>query len=81
MIFLETPTNPSLKSGDIQEIAQIAKENNILLAVDNTFMTPVLQSPLKLGADMCVNSCTKFIGGHGDLIMGSITTNSEELYE
>ncbi len=52
-----------------------------MLAVDNTFMTPLLQSPLLLGADLCINSCTKYIGGHGDLIMGSVTTNNEELAE
>ena len=81
LIFLETPTNPSLKLADIKAIVKIAKKRDILVAVDNTFMTPLLQSPLKLGADMCINSLTKYVGGHADIIMGSVTTNNEDLAE
>ena len=81
LIFLETPTNPSLKIADIKAISKLAKKNGSLVAVDNTFMTPLLQSPLDLGADMCINSLTKYIGGHADIIMGSITTNSAKLEE
>jgi cystathionine beta-lyase len=70
LIWLETPTNPTLKISDIAAIAKIAKANNCLLCVDNTFATPVLQQPLVQGADIVVHSATKYLGGHSDLIAG-----------
>jgi len=81
LIWIETPTNPTLKCGDIQKLCQIAKEHGILTVVDNTFASPYLQSPLLLGADMVVHSCTKYIGGHTDLLMGAICLNDKELYD
>lgn len=79
MIMIETPTNPTLKVFDIKEIATFAKSKNIITVVDNTFATSYLQSPILLGADAVLNSCTKYIGGHSDCIGGAITTNSEDL--
>lgn len=81
MIWLESPTNPLLKVSDIQEIAKIAKKNNILLVVDNTFASPILQKPLMLGADIVIHSATKYIGGHTDVLAGLIITSDEELGE
>lgn len=79
LIWLETPTNPTLKISDIKTIAEIAKQNNILLCVDNTFASPVLQQPIKLGADIVVHSATKYLGGHSDLIAGLVVTKTQEL--
>uniref|UniRef100_A0A7S3N5J4 cystathionine gamma-lyase n=1 Tax=Euplotes harpa TaxID=151035 RepID=A0A7S3N5J4_9SPIT len=81
MIWLETPTNPLLKCFDIAAISEICKEKNILLVVDNTFMTPYNQKPLDLGADIVVHSATKYLGGHSDVVMGAAITNSTELFE
>ena len=81
MIWLESPTNPTLKISDIQEIAKIAKLNNCLLIVDNTFATPALQKPLELGADIVIHSATKYLAGHSDVIAGLVIVNSEELSE
>ncbi|CAG9857499.1 unnamed protein product [Phyllotreta striolata] len=81
LIWLETPTNPTLKVVDIRAAAAIAKAKNILLAVDNTFLTPYLQRPLELGADLAVYSLTKYMNGHSDVIMGSIATNDKALYD
>lgn len=81
LIWLETPTNPTLKVSDIKAVSEIAKKNNILLAVDNTFLTCYLQRPLSLGADMTVYSLTKFMNGHSDVLMGAILINDKELYE
>lgn len=69
LIYIETPSNPLLKITDIHAISKIAKENKILLAADNTLMSPVLQNPLKLGANIVIHSATKYIGGHSDLLM------------
>jgi cystathionine gamma-lyase len=80
IIWIETPTNPMLKICDIQAIAKIAKENNILLAVDNTFMSPYFQSPLELGADVVMHSTSKYINGHSDSIGGALMTNDDKLY-
>ena len=80
MIWLESPTNPTLKVIDIAEIAKICREHNLILVADNTFFTPYLQNPLELGAHIVIHSCTKFIGGHSDLIMGCVLTSSDELY-
>lgn len=79
LIWIETPTNPTLKIADIRAIAKIAKASNCLLCVDNTFATPALQQPLNLGADIVVHSATKYLGGHSDLIAGLVVTKDEEL--
>ncbi len=79
LIWLETPTNPTLKISGIQAIAKIAQQNDILLCVDNTFASPALQQPLNLGADIVVHSATKYLGGHSDLIAGVVVTKNEEL--
>ena len=81
LIWLETPTNPTLKIADIQAVGAIAKANGIILAVDNTFATPYLQKPLALGADIVCHSTTKYIGGHSDSIGGALLTNSDELHQ
>ncbi len=79
LIWLESPTNPTLKISDIEAIAKIAKANNCLLCVDNTFASPVLQQPLALGADIVVHSATKYLGGHSDLIAGLVITKTKDL--
>lgn len=81
LIWLETPTNPTLKISDIAAIAQIAKAHQILLCVDNTFASPLAQKPLELGADLVVHSATKYLAGHSDLIAGLVVTKSKELGE
>ncbi|WP_069650844.1 bifunctional cystathionine gamma-lyase/homocysteine desulfhydrase [Caloranaerobacter ferrireducens] len=78
-IYIETPTNPLMKLTDIKQVSKIAKENNLLLIVDNTFMTPYLQKPIKLGADIVIHSATKYLGGHSDLVAGLVIVNNEEL--
>ncbi|RYD55569.1 MAG: PLP-dependent transferase [Sphingobacteriales bacterium] len=79
LIWLETPTNPTLKISDIEAIGRIAKQHNILLCVDNTFASPALQRPLELGADIVVHSATKYLGGHSDLIAGLVVSKTQEL--
>ena len=81
LIWLETPTNPTLKVSDIAAIAKIAKAHSILLCVDNTFASPALQQPLALGADLVVHSATKYLGGHSDLIAGIVVSREKELGE
>ena len=81
MVFIETPTNPLLEITDIQSLSEICKNNNVLLGVDNTFMSPYGQRPLELGANVVMHSTTKFIGGHSDLLGGILITNKEELAE
>lgn len=81
MIWLETPTNPTLKIFDIKKIADFAKSKGLLLAVDNTFMSPYFQNPADLGADLVVHSTTKYIGGHSDVLGGAILTNRADLAE
>ena len=81
LIWLETPTNPTLKVSDIEAIAKIARANNCLLCVDNTFASPALQQPLSLGADIVVHSATKYLGGHSDLIAGLAVTKDQLLGE
>ena len=78
-IFLETPTNPLMQESDIAAIAEIAKRNDILLIVDNTFYTPLLQRPIELGADIVIHSATKYLGGHNDVLAGLIVAKGEEL--
>lgn len=81
MVWLETPTNPTLKLFDIRRIASQAKEKGILSIVDNTFMSPYFQRPLELGADMVVHSATKYIGGHSDVVGGVAVTSRTDLAE
>ena len=78
-VFLETPTNPTLQVTDIAAIAELAHRHGALLIVDNTFMTPYLQRPLELGADITVQSATKFLAGHADLLAGVAATNDSDL--
>lgn len=79
LIWVETPTNPMLNIIDIKAMAAIAKANNILLGVDNTFATPYLQQPLNLGADIVMHSATKYLGGHSDVVMGALVVKDETL--
>lgn len=78
-IYIETPTNPMMNVSDITAIAEIAKKHGLLLIVDNTFLSPYFQNPLKLGADIVVHSGTKFLGGHNDTLAGFLVTNNEEV--
>lgn len=80
LVWVETPTNPTLKCIDIEGVAKIAHANGARLAVDNTFATPYLQNPLALGADVVCHSTTKYIGGHSDAIGGALLTNDDELH-
>lgn len=79
LVWIETPTNPMMGIIDLNAISQITKRNNLLLAVDNTFATPYLQQPLRLGADIVMHSATKYIGGHSDLVMGALIVSDTEL--
>lgn len=79
LIWVETPTNPMMNIIDIQAIAELTKNTEILLAVDNTFATPYLQTPLDLGADIVMHSATKYLGGHSDVVMGALICNDEAL--
>src|SRR6476660_275923 len=81
IIWLETPTNPTLKISDIEAISKVAKANRCWLCVDNTFASPALQQPLSLGADIVVHSATKYLGGHCDLIAGLVVAKDKELGE
>ncbi len=81
LIWVETPTNPMMNIIDIKATAAIAKKNDILLAVDNTFATPYLQRPLDLGADIVMHSATKYLGGHSDLVMGALIVKDKDLAE
>lgn len=81
LIWLETPTNPTLKISDISAASAVARKHKIPLVVDNTFMSPYFQKPLDLGADIVMHSCTKYIGGHSDVVMGAVVTNCDELAE
>ena len=81
MVWIETPTNPTLKIFDIEAISAISHEKNALVVVDNTFLSPFFQKPLQLGADIVVHSTTKYINGHSDVIGGAIVLNDAELYK
>lgn len=81
MLYIETPTNPLLNVTDIAEMAAIAKENNLISVVDNTFMTPYFQNPLDLGADIVLHSATKYIGGHSDVVAGLLVTKDDQIAE
>lgn len=80
-IFLETPTNPLMQESDIAAVAQIAKRHGLLLIVDNTFYTPLLQQPIALGADIVIHSATKYLGGHNDVLAGLVVAKGKELCE
>ncbi len=80
-VYIETPTNPMMNVSDISAIAKIAEKHNLLLIVDNTFLSPYFQNPLKLGADIVIHSGTKFLGGHNDTLAGFIVTKREEIKE
>ena len=80
-VYIETPTNPMMNVSDISKIAEIAKRHGLYLIVDNTFLSPYFQNPLKLGADIVIHSGTKFLGGHNDTLAGFIVTNNEEVQE
>lgn len=81
LVWIESPTNPTLKISDIAAIAKIAHENNALLCVDNTFASPILQQPIALGADIVIHSATKYLGGHSDLIAGVVIVKDQLLGE
>ena len=79
LVWLETPTNPLMNIVDIEAIVNVVKGKNILVCVDNTFATPYLQNPLDLGADIVMHSVTKYLGGHSDVIQGSLSMNDKDL--
>lgn len=79
LIWVETPTNPMMNIIDIKSIAAVAKQHHLLLAVDNTFASPYLQQPLTLGADIVMHSATKYLGGHSDVIMGTLIVNDKAI--
>ena len=81
LVWLETPTNPLMKLVDIQKVAELIKGKDILLAVNNTFATPYIQTPLDLGADIVMHSATKYLGGHSDVIAGALIAKTPELGE
>ncbi len=81
LLWVETPTNPTMQIIDIKACAAIAKANNLILVVDNTFASPYLQNPLALGADIVMHSVTKYLGGHSDVIMGALCMNNKEYYD
>lgn len=81
LIWIETPTNPLLRIVDIKKITDLARQYNILTAVDNTFASPYLQQPLTLGADMSMHSTTKYLGGHSDVIGGAVAASDPEILE
>ncbi len=79
LIWIESPTNPTLKIADLRAIGKIAKEHEVLFCVDNTFASPIAQKPIEFGADLIVHSATKYLSGHSDLIAGLVVTATEEL--
>ena len=81
MVYIETPSNPLLKVTDIKAIVDICKDKGILVVIDNTFMTTLTQNPIELGVDIVVESITKFINGHSDVVAGLAATNDPELYD
>jgi cystathionine gamma-lyase len=81
LIWLETPTNPTMQIVDIAACSKIAKQHKLLLAVDNTFASPYLQNPLQLGADIVMHSVTKYLGGHSDVVMGALVVNDTVIFE
>jgi len=80
-VWLETPTNPLLKLVDIEAVAKLAHARGLKVIVDNTFMSPFLQRPLSLGADVVLHSATKYLGGHSDVVLGAVVTSDQAIYE
>lgn len=81
LIWVETPSNPLLRIVDIEQVSKLAKSYDALLAVDNTFMSPALQQPISLGADIVIHSTTKYLNGHSDVVGGAVIVNTDELAE
>ena len=81
LIWVETPTNPMMNVVDIAAVAQLAKKNNLRLAVDNTFASPYLQQPLNFGADIVMHSATKYLAGHSDVVLGSLVVKDDDLHQ
>jgi cystathionine beta-lyase/cystathionine gamma-synthase len=81
LILIETPTNPLLKVTDLEQVSLLARDRGLLMAVDNTFMSPYLQQPLKVGADIVIHSSTKYLNGHSDMIGGVVAVNDDSLLE
>lgn len=79
LMWIETPTNPMLKIIDIEKVCDVAKKYNIMTCVDNTFASPYLQQPISLGADLVLHSATKYLGGHSDVVLGTIICSTKEL--
>ncbi len=80
-LFIETPTNPMMKVTDLKGASELAKKHNLIMIVDNTFLSPYFQNPLKLGADIVIHSGTKYLGGHNDTLAGFLVTDNEEISE
>ncbi len=80
MLYIETPANPTIVISDLEEIGKIAKEHNLIFAVDNTFMSPILQKPFDFGADYIIHSMTKYLNGHADVVAGVIVCKTEDQY-
>lgn len=81
IVFIETPSNPLLRITDIQKISELAHQQGALVVADNTFMSPVLQKPLTLGADIVVHSCTKYLNGHSDIVAGVVICQCQKQLE
>jgi methionine-gamma-lyase len=81
VVFVETPGNPTLCISDLEEISKIAHKHNAVVVVDNTFMSPALQNPLALGADVVMHSLTKFLNGHADVVGGVVVVKDEQMYQ
>jgi cystathionine gamma-lyase len=81
LLWLETPSNPLMRIIDIQACAAMARQHHVTVAVDNTFASPYLQTPLDLGADIVMHSVTKYLGGHSDVVMGALVVNDEKLHQ
>ena len=81
LIWVETPSNPLLRVVDVEKIAALAKDAGALVAVDNTFLSPIFQKPLLLGADIVVHSTTKYINGHSDVVGGAVIAKDEKVFE
>ena len=81
LVLIETPSNPLLRITDIEAVTKIAKRTGAIVAVDNTFLSPVLQRPIELGADIVIHSTTKYINGHGDVVGGAVISKTAELHD
>jgi cystathionine gamma-lyase/cystathionine beta-lyase len=81
LLWVETPTNPTMQVMDLEACSAIAKAHNLIMAVDNTFASPYLQNPLAFGADIVMHSVTKYLGGHSDVVMGALVVNNDALFD